>query len=510
MKIRIFSLVLFLSIIVTGAWAQNLPGFPLGPGENSKHTWASSVWTSAQSSTTEGRYRSNADDFIRPDSYTGVKFNKWFGMTSFLWAGEENSGEMIATLGFATKVSNIYIGALYTGNLWTGLAVNNYTEEVPGAPVAGGSAGTTYNTYSSISVSAVPGNNFAVLIGVADMGFRLTYRTNHQAFKQSDIVIGSMLNGYKLYNSYETDEGYIAPQIAWAMAKDLTKNGIRPYVGLDLVFYREFLKYQDASDTVSGERIGYSKNRFDPSLSAGLGGYTLYNKDGFKLSADVDYVLTFNIYNNEYSYPEGGSYKTGKINGWVAESGDLIEAFYVSNLLTPSLSGSWSKDALSLKFKLNLPIMLSTREGNSAALDPNNNLYYNGQNESTTTFTFRPDIRLAMQYKVIPNRIILNLGARLQATMLTLETVEQANYDPLTGVLINNKKIHRDKVLNDATGTQFVSRFNIGPTIYFTDNVWLEATTGVSKAFGEGAVNLFGTGEGSLFVFGSLLFALKF
>jgi hypothetical protein len=142
-------------------------------------------------------------------------------------------------------------------------------------------------------------------------------------------------------------------------------------------------------------------------------------------------------------------------------------------------------------------------------MNSSGNLFYTGESESTTTFTFRPDIRLAMQYKVIPNRITLNTGARIQATMLTLETIEQIRYDDDGNeVPGSKKKIHRNKVLNDATGTQFISRFNIGPTINFTENAWLEATTGVTKAFGEGAVDIFA--PGGLLAFGSILFALKF
>jgi len=504
MKNKNFLLLLFLQFIaICGAWAQNLPAFPIAPGDSSKHTWASSLWTSPQSAATEGRFRSNADDFIRPDSYSGVKFNKWFGMSSFLWAGEENSGEMIATAGFAAKTDNVYIGAFYSGNLWTGSQVNNYTEEEPVATPAGGVTGKTYNVYNSISVSAEPGNNVALLIGAADMGFRLTYRTNYQAFKENDIVTGG-----KLYNSYETDEGYIAPQFAWAMAKDLTKNGIRPYAAIDLVFYREFKKTKDASDTVSGEKIIYSKNRFDPSFSAGLGGFTFYNNDGFKWSFDIDYVLSLNLYDNEYSYIEDGKYKTGKIKGTFSEnSNPFIEEFSMSNLLTPSISGSWSKDDLSLKLKLNLPLTLSNSERKSMALDSNNNLIYRGESNSSTAFVFRPDVRLAMQYKIIPNRLTLNSGARIQATTLTFETIEQKTYDG-SGNITSTKKIHRDSVLNSGTGTQFISRFNIGPTFYFTENAWVEATTGVSKVYGEGAIDLFA--PGGLFSFGNILFTVKF
>jgi hypothetical protein len=504
-KNKIFIIALLLIITAVGAWAQNLPAFPSAPGVSTKHTWASSIWTSPQSSTTEGRFRSNADDFIRPDAYTGVKFNKWFGMTSFLWAGEEASSEMIATIGFATKINNIYVGAFYTGNMWEKLKNNDYTEEVPDPTPAGGVADKTYNTYSSINVAAEPGNNFAVLIGAADMGFRLTYRTNYQLFNESDIVTDD-----QLYKSYQTDIGYLAPQIAWAMAKDLTKNGIRPYAAVDLVFYREYRKTEKAGALVSGEYIEISKNRFDPSLSLGLGGYTFYNQDGFKGSFDVDYVLAFNLYNNEYSYADGGKYKTGKIKGTNNDNGNpLMEEFSMSNLLTPSLSGSWSKDALALKIKLNLPLTLSGKDVNSVGMDSNNKLFYNGQNESTTTFIFRPDIRLAMQYKIIPNRLTLNVGARIQASTLKFETIEQKNYDS-DGVFQNKKKLNNTKFGKEDGTSDFNSSFKIGPTLYFTENAWLEVVTGSSatKQFGEGAVKIFDSD--GLFSFGNITFVLKF
>jgi hypothetical protein len=501
MRNRVFTFALFLSIItISGMWAQNLPAFPFAPG--TKHTWASSLWTSPQSSTTEGRYRSNADDFIRPDSYTGVKFNKWFGMTSFLWAGEESSEEMIATVGFATSVNNIYIAAFYSGNFWANTPVNDYDYGVPNTVPNGGVAGRAYNVYKDISTTNrnPPANNFALLIGVLDMGFRLTYRTNYQSFNESDIVTND-----QLYKKYQDESGYIAPQIAWAMAKDLTKNGIRPYVTLDLVFYRDYNKIEansvDAAGNI-GVKIGRSQNHFDPSLALGLGGYTLYSKDGFKLSADFDYVLTFNLYDNEYSIVEDGMYKTRKIAGTYSPgSNPFVQEFFVSNQLTPSLSGSWSQDRLALKFKLNFPLSVSTRRQDSMGLNSSGNLIYEGASNLSTVFTFRPDLRLAMQYKIIPNKLTLNTGARIQATAISTETNKQENYT-------DNVRNYGIKIHEYSFGGTFVSRFSLGVSFNFTDNFWVEATTGVTNIFGEGAIDIFT--PGGLFSFGSILAGLKF
>jgi len=429
-------------------------------------------------------------------------------MTSFLWAGEESSGDMIATVGFATSVNNIYISAFYSGNFWTDTPVNDYDYGVPAITPNGGVEDRAYNIYKGISTTNrnPPANNFALLIGVLDMGFRLTYRTNYQSFNESDIVTNN-----QLYKKYQDESGYIAPQIAWAMAKDLTKNGIRPYVTLDLVLYRDYNKIEANGVDVNGNigaKIGRSRNRFDPALALGLGGYTLYNKDGFKLSADFDYVLTFNLYDNEYSIVEDGMYKTRKIAGTYSPSTTpYSQQFFVSNQLTPSLSGSWSQDRLALKFKLNFPLSLSTTRYDSMKLDASDDLIYHGDSYLTDTFTFRPDLRLAMQYKIIPNKLTLNTGARIQATTITTETIQIEAYNE--NIRTYGQKRYTSKFLNDATGTQFVNRFSLGVSLNLTDNFWVEATTGVTNAFGnEGAIDIFA--PGGLFSFGSILAGLKF
>ena len=483
MKNKVFIVVLLLTMQAAGTWAQNLPG---------------NIWSSPQSTTTEGRYRSNADNFIRPDQYTGVSFNKWFGVVSFLWNANDLSA--IATAGFAAKANNLYLGAFYSGNMWAGAPSNNYIEEEPATIPAGGATGKVYNVYNNISVATNPVNNVAVLIGAADMGFRLTYRTNYQSFNESNIVTGN-----QLYDSYQTERGYIAPQVAWAMAKDLTKNGIRPYLTVDMVFDRDYQKTKTAgadSAGITGEYISRSSNHIDPSFAAGLGGYTFYSKDGFRLSADLDYVLTLNIYDNEYSYVENGAYKTGKIKGTFSPATiSFVEKSFMSNLVTPSVSGQWSKDRLALRFKLNLPLTFENREESLMDLD-GSKLVYQGASNTAFTFVFRPDLRLALQYKIVPDRLTLNAGARIQATAITLGTIDEKNYN--NGAKINSRKIHQDSY-----GSGFVSRFSIGPAFNFTENAWVEATSGISNVYGNsGTIEIFA--PSGLFSFGSIMVALKF
>jgi len=483
MKNKIFTFALLLLMSAAGVWAQNLPA---------------SIWSSPQSNTTEGRYRSNADNFIRPDQYTGVSFDKWFGTVSFLWDGDFSP---VATAGFATKVSGLYIGAFYSGNFWAGKPANNYIEEEPASAPIGGVANKVYDVYSSPNVATGPVNNVALLIGAANMGFRITYRTNHQSFNKDGIIVGN-----QLYDNYQAENGYIAPQIAWALAKDLTKSGIRPYITFEPAFNRDYqrTKTANADAVITGERIGRSANNFSPYFTAGVGGYTVLNKDGFRLSADLDYELRFNIYNNEYSYVDGDVYKTANIKGtYNPGNSPYSEKSSMSNLVTPSLSGQWSKDRIALRFKFNLPLTFSSREDNSMGFETGSvsKLVYNGSSYSTSTFVFRPDLRLAMQYKIVPDKLTLNAGARIQATAVTLETVTDKYY-------INGERKSARNIHQNSFGSGFVSRFSIGPTFNFTENVWVEASTGVTNTYGDGAIDVFASG--GLFSFGSILVGLKF
>jgi hypothetical protein len=129
-------------------------------------------------------------------------------------------------------------------------------------------------------------------------------------------------------------------------------------------------------------------------------------------------------------------------------------------------------------------------------------LVYNGFSDSTTTFTFRPDLRLALQYKIIPDRLTLNTGARIQASALTLTTINRTYYN-------DGNKEGTQTAYQNSFGSSIASRFHLGVTYNFTENAWVEATTGVSNAFGnEGAIEIFA--PGGLFSFGSLLVSLKF
>ncbi|MDR0487557.1 MAG: hypothetical protein LBG91_04850, partial [Treponema sp.] len=165
---RIFGLTAALLLsAVAGLWAQNTPA---------------GILESPQSTSSQGRYRSTADNFIRTDAYGDVKFDKFFAYTSF-YPGSTSR----ASLGFATKVGSAYLGLYYGGNFWSGIQPWNSTEVDQDFK----DAKKTFPTYTTApeysNANTTTDNRFAVLIGAANMGFRLSYASTYQSFKGEDI-----------------------------------------------------------------------------------------------------------------------------------------------------------------------------------------------------------------------------------------------------------------------------------------------------------------------------------
>ncbi|MDR2480156.1 MAG: hypothetical protein LBD48_12705 [Treponema sp.] len=450
-------------------------------------------------SSTASRYRTASDDFIRPGDYAGVKFDKFFGFAS--WAATNK-----AVLGYAQKFGDTYLGVYYGGTLWGGATVLNYTEVEANPFSTGFKTFLSYTTAPAFTTN--PDNRIAVLLGVADMGFRLSLASTHQSFKKSDIRVTT--GGPTYYKSYQTDYGVIAPQLSWSMAKNLSANGIKPYVDLNLNFYRNYIKFETytTTGTTIGEQIGASQNSFRPGLAAGLGGYTFYKQGGFSAGFDLDYTLGLTLYDNEYSYTDAGSYKIKKFKGYYVTGATsyYLETSTVANNLTPSLSAGWSGGNLGLKAKLNLGLNLNVTNATQNNLTAANELQKNGNDYTSTYFTFAPNLQLAMQYKLVPNKLTINAGSVIGNAGIGSTTEKGSVYAAGTQTPGSSYKA----VTNTVSAT--TASFLLGASLNFTDNVMLDASTGVANgATGAGnGLNVFDSSATGLFHFGSLLVSLKF
>jgi hypothetical protein len=449
-------------------------------------------WSSPQSTATQGRIRSAADDFIRPDSYTSARIENWFAMTSF------QSGN-VAHLGYAKKLEKAYIGVYYGGSFWANITPFAYTE-AEDANWPGGKK--TVPTYTDLDFTTPgPSNRVAVLLGVADMGFRLSYYTTHESVNKKDLIVGTTQ-----YSSYKADTGVISPQLAWSMTKNLTEKGVKPYVTVDLNFNRDYQKYEVAATNSQGEYIDHSDNSFQPILQVGLGGYTFYTKEAFRLSADFEYRLTPTIYSNEYSYLDGTKYKIEKIKGRNRTAG-LSENSGASNLITPYLAAQWGDGPVALRGRLQLPVTINSTKTTGMILDANNKLVQDGADSKTTTVGFNPSLQLALQWRPI-TKLAINAGGLIGLGTLSRTTVESTRYT-------NDKEDDgaSSERITPSYGATSTNLF-LGATFNPTDNLAFEAvvggTTSTSGVSTGNRLNVFDSSGNGMFNFGSILVSLKF
>jgi hypothetical protein len=453
-----------------GLWAQliDLPG---------------GGFNSPQSEATQGRIRSMADDALRPDAYRNVKFEKWFGVVSF-----SNLFDAKAMLGFATNIGSTYFSTFYRGSFWENIPNESYKKV--GLPFQGGvKAFPVYDSTFDL-VGYQPNNTIGVLVGVADMGFRLSFNSRYRSFNKDNIGIGGG-TGTDIYKTYQKATGNLHPQLVWSMAKNLTKDGIRPYAGVDLIFanyYEKYEQYDPDTGTTDGEKVVTSKNYIEPRLTVGMGGYTLYNQNGFSLSTDMEYQLHLKLINNEYSYLEGEKYRIQKIKGYNT-SGSLTENSYIYNSLMPALAGSWAKDNLTLRFQLRLPVSL-TNEEETEMDGSTGSLVKDGNYAKTTTFSFAPQLRLAARWVIVP-QLALNAGGSITALPVTYQYIDGDNY-----------------TVEEIMYGSVQSRLSLGATFNATDKLSFDAVCGVDSV--NNSINVFATGNNGLFYFGNILVSLRF
>jgi len=506
MKKAIVIAVLF-AVITAGAFGQSVPG----------------GFTSPQSQATQGRIRSAADDFIRPDGYTNVSFERWYSMASFASTTQ-------STLGYATKIGELYLGAFYGGNFWTNINKPAYTEQTN--EFADGSANvrvygneltreTTIRAGNGTDYTNRPDNTVAVLIGIANMGFRVSFRSTYESFKTDDAAYNYVAQidnpdfgdpgepefldvpETTSYKSFKTAHGLLSPQIAWSMTKNLLEKGIKPWATLDLAFNRDYTKAEtwEYGDTAWTTTVR-SANYFAPELNVGAGGFILANKNGWRTSADLEYRLRMTLYgNNEYAYVNSdGNTAVAKFKG--RNAGGLSKEKYNDHRIRPIISTQWNGEKLRLRAKLNLNVLLTSSSSDPMVADASGSLDKQGTSSKTFAIGFNPTLELAAQYQ-LASRLFLNAGGLVNPGTLQRQTTKGSQYSAGSEVADSSYK----RVQTDFGNLS--NQFSLGVTVNATDNLSVEANTGVSNTASNN-VNIFQTDATGAFVFGSVLVSLKF
>lgn len=453
---------------------------------------------------TSGRFNTAIDEFIQPADYTNLRLQNWFAYISFAKPGSSIGNTIMPRVGFAKKIKSVYLALYYSGTMWGGLNDFGGTEETI-TNFMGSDSNKKVTSYATPANLLNPDNTIALLFGFMDMGLRLSYTTTRDSFDGN----GSVSVDGTPYNGYEWANGYRIPQIKWAMAKDLTKWGLRPYLTFDIAFYRDSINYNqyiDATNT-AGTYIHNSQNYIGPKISLGAGAFTFYRNNYLETSTDLDYTIHFKVYNNDYSYlDESGKYRTASIDG-KNTNGVLTGNDYLYNCITPSASVSWSHANIKFKAKLKTKLEFENEKSIPVVIldDGKGTQRKNGDEVTVNIFTFTPQLDLGAQYKI--GNFTINIGGLIERS-IARKTINTKVYDNQGNV----PELGTKSTLTDYG--VMTNRIYLGVGYAFTNNIQIDAITGIggnSNNDGTG-INVFDTGMNGngLFNFASIALSMQF
>ena len=478
--------------------------------------------TSPQKAATSSQIWSDVDQFISVGKYALVDFDKWFGVVTFsnsdFITGVTTGPTNMAQFGFATRLGGLYLAFYYGGN-GLNLPLHIYREDADGKTIY--TENTDLYLPTTGVLARIPYNEFSLLLGFADMGFRLSIASNYRSREVKDFAVGS--SSLTEYKSFVDENGSFNPQIAWGMAKALIPDvGLRPHVYVDLDLYSNSSKFDLGTGIEIGRRYtnsasdyNYTSNHLGLGITAAAGGLSLFKDNGFDFGLDLWYILNLRMFDNQYS-PAPGTLKNfnGKFKNTQSVLVDpddpsqgsyniyLFDTDYSSHLLRPEVFATWSDEEkrLSLYAKLGLGLTLNNSTVSTLDLQATGAVKQ-GQETITTTFSFNPTLDLGLQWAIVSEKFFLNVGSRI--SFLTLNMASGVN----------------DEYTNDTKGDKSVTDINntfgpastdlkAGVTFYPTANLGFQAMCGVNNTTNN--VSVFDTTASGLAFFSKIIATVKF
>ena len=451
---------------------------------------------------TAGRFGTDVDDYMDYHSYSDVKFDKWFGFATWdVSSGRDISGGSgwdslyKASLGFATKVNDLYLGVWYNGNI-VKIEKGQYSETI--TPVYNDvnqmlTSTTKVTNYHPLGASAPyvnSTNQLEFLIGLAGHGIKVGFLESMAKNKlkgNRDWTVTNTLDGYIKYADepveFDVSGGHLYPYLGWGSSF----GALRPYVevGLDIwqekkidtyKTYNTFLGKKFGVETTNRED-GWNKGYLSPSFSVGAD-FDLSKTDTTKTTIGLGYGMSVTLYNNSYD----ASGISGSVKGPVSWDGvattvthyanrtetnitsqeiDYYETLAFSHDITPALKiSSDLGSGFKLGFKLGIPIYLATLKSdhykdtytinkirfNQANVNKTNNTtttditHENLGLEETTSFGIGAQLGLGVTYQLVPDHFTLNAGISTTPVYFNRSVIKTSP----NGVL----KIQTTKVVN--------------------------------------------------------------
>jgi len=427
------------------------------------------------SRSTAGLFGTDVDDSMSVHGYSNVEFGAWAGFIG--WGGELSNGNATGnplSIGYATNVGALYLGAWYTGNV---MAFNNTkTEIVTGNYDLNRQLQTNTVTSTQFEGFETTSNNqLEVLVGVADMGFKVGFWENMTVRQNPDrtVTVTEETNGNRItydrdfdIDAYREYKGHLMPSLTWGMELSAGPLTIRPTAAFALDIFRDkrilsrfgvednsdpdnlFDTYTTINGNVEGlDRstfVGHSRGYVAPIINVGAE-VDLPFGSIFDMTAEVGYGINFRIFRNNYD-PSG---MNGRVNGEVNWTGsrqqvdtrwdrvittelarlDFDEKTYFHHDINLGLT-MVNEVSESFKFGIytGIPFEITsassdtyfklhrttTTEFNSGLSSAGRVVeteeFRPGRLENESTFAIKPVVNLGAVYQLFPGRFAINAG----------------------------------------------------------------------------------------------------
>ena len=462
---------------------------------------------------TEGIWAGQWHNIMSPSAHSGVSFENWTGFAAFGEGDAPGTTNRFA-MAYATRIGGMYLAA-YLGGTGFGLFRNlSFTEFRSNSWTSDPDNWRTFREYDMPNFNTGTNNRIAVLIGIADMGFRLSYGTTVNSFSSSNVYD---LMGYGEYLAdVSAALGVRQIELMWAMSRNLLDIGLRPTAGIRLNFARNFSEFNEFE--YDGSRVGniiaHSANFIQPEIELNSGWVNFFTTDsGWLLRADLQYELAFRMFNNDFTIYDtyGNPSGTRSISGihYLDVFGPGNDIFYemswMRHRIRPRVQLNWTGETVALSTRLVLDNWITSSSQDERSW----NDYYDGitsnfgTNESTFRFQFQPSLEFAVRWFALPNRLTLQAGARYDFGSITRETVETTPLDSYGNSIANGTFTTTSIDFSQAS-----TRFRVGATFHFNENFALDAATSVQNGAN---VNFFPTtGNNGLMHFTSVMGVLTF
>jgi hypothetical protein len=429
------------------------------------YTGAGTLSSNTRASTAS-LFTNDVDNFINYHKYSTVLTDdvKYFGFIT----GRTTFGGS-ADLGFATSLSNIYLGFWFRGNIVR--QTTNDTETHTITPTYDDVLGvltrktesTTYSTEKWLESA----NNFEFLVGVAGHGIKVGFFESY-AVDQNPAVAGrpitvtDTMDGRKVYDDavidYQNSQGHLKPYIGWGSNFAVAGMNLMPYVDLAFDIYSENkidkyesyttvngVKQKDLypySSWFSGINSGNNYGKLTPDITVGAK-LDLAKKNTTVSQLELKYNISLDAYDNDYSASGVSGSAPGPVWWWrgerVANYSDRTESntytglgIYEQTRLDNKITLGYKVtgepfENFKLGFSAQVPVSFGSSSVNNYEKSINKTVVkydwdypagyttvdeittYNS-NQETSTFGVDLNLNLGVSYKLKPDRLIINAG----------------------------------------------------------------------------------------------------